>query len=191
MAAADGPAPGADGPAPGRVQRAGAVTTRVGDRLPPVSLPSTSGRVLDVLAEARDRHLVLFFYPGDRDGLRFPELSGCTAEACAFRDYASELDAAGAVILGVSTGTTERQQAFIDREGLRFELLSDRDHALIGALGIPLWRSYEGEEFVSRTTVVVRRGGFISAIFEDVSVPGHLAAVLAAVQALERSGSTL
>jgi peroxiredoxin Q/BCP len=174
-----------DRPQPGRVHRAGAVQARVGELLPEVSLPATSGRDVDLAAEARQRHLVLFFYPGDRDGLRFPELSGCTAEACSFRDHASEIRALGAAVFGVSTGTTDRQRAFAEREGLTFELLSDPHHWLIERLGIPSWRSDAGEEFVSRTTFVVRRGGRIATIFEDVSVPGHLDAVLAAVASLD------
>jgi peroxiredoxin Q/BCP len=169
----------------GRVHRAGAVSAAVGDTLPPVSLPATSGRDVDLAAEAKQRHLVLFFYPGDRDGLRFPELSGCTAEACSFRDHTSAMRALGAAIFGVSTGTVARQRAFVEREGLTFELLSDPQHTLIDALGIPLWRTDCGGEFVSRTTFVVRRGGCIARIFEDVTVPGHLDAVLGAVQSLE------
>ena len=175
---------GTDAPAPGGVSRAGSVEASVGQILPSLRLPSTAGRDVDLAAEAQQRHLVLFFYPGDRDGLRFPELQGCTAEACAFRDHASEMRALGAEIYGVSTGTTTRQQAFAEREGLAFELLSDPERALIDALGIPLWRSAEGEEFVSRTTFIIRRGGRIANIFEDVKVPGHLDAVLSAVQEL-------
>lgn len=153
--------------------------------LPHVSLPATSGRDIELTSEAQDRHLVLFFYPGDRDGLRFPELSGCTAEACSFRDYGTELHALGAAIFGVSTGTVARQRAFVEREGLTFELLSDPRCELIDALGIPLWHSRDNaEEYVSRTTFVVRRGGLIATIFEDVSVAGHVEAVLGAVRSL-------
>jgi peroxiredoxin Q/BCP len=177
---------GPDAPAPGGVSRAGSVGARVGQILPALSLPSTNGRSVDLGVEAQERHLVLFFYPGDRDGLRFPELQGCTAEACALRDHASEMRALGAEIYGISTGTTTRQQAFAEREGLTFQLLSDPDHRLIDALGIPLWRSAEGERFVSRTTFIIGRGGRIANIFEDVEVPGHLDAVLSALQELTR-----
>jgi peroxiredoxin Q/BCP len=171
-------------PSPGRVHRAGTVTARVGDPLPSVRLPATSGQQVDLGAEAQARHLVLFFYPGDRDGLRYPELSGCTAEACAFRDHASEIRALGANQFGVSTGTVERQREFVKREGLTFDLLSDSEHTLIDALGIPIWRSDQGESFVSRTTVIVQRGGRIATIFEEVAVPHHLEAVLGAVRRL-------
>lgn len=176
---------GADRSEHATVHRVGALDARVGDLLPEVRLPATSGRELNLMAESRQRHLVLFFYPGDRDGLRFPELSGCTAEACSFRDHATEIRALGAEIFGISTGTTARQHAFVEREDLAFELLSDPQHQLIDRLGIPLWRSEGGEEFVTRTTFVVRRGGRIATIFEDVTVLGHLDAVLASVTSLE------
>lgn len=174
----------ADEPTRGRVRRHGAVRARVGDPLPRVWLPATSGRDVDLSAEAQERTLVVFFYPGDRDGLRYPELSGCTAEACSFRDHDSELRTLGTALFGVSNGTIARQRAFVEREGLSFELLSDRQHKLIDALGIPMWRSTEGEQFVSRTTFIVGRGGGIASIFEDVSVVGHIDAVLAAVRSL-------
>ena len=177
--------PGADRPEQARVHRAGVLEARVGDLLPEIRLPATSGREVNLMAESRRGHLVLFFYPGDRDGLRFPELSGCTAEACSFRDHATQIRALGAEIFGISTGTIARQRAFVEREDLAFELLSDPQHHLIDRLGIPLWRSEGGEEFVSRTTFVVRRGGRIATIFEDVAVPRHLDAVLVAVSSLE------
>ncbi len=175
----------ADLPNTKRLRRVGAVAAAVGDMLPHVSLPATSGRNVDLAAEAQDRHLVLFFYPGDRDGIRYSQLSGCTTEACSFREQHWKIRALGAAIFGVSTGTIARQRAFVDREELTFELLSDPRRELIDALGIPLWRSDEGEKFVSRTTVVVRPGARIATIFENVSVPAHLDAVVSAIRSLD------
>ena len=51
-------------------------------------------------------------------------------------------------------------------------------------LGVPLWTSEDGEVFVSRTTIVVRRGGAIAKIFDDVQPIGHVVDVVSSVRAL-------
>jgi peroxiredoxin len=107
---------------------------------------------------AQEHHLVLFFYPGDREGLRYPELAGCTAEACAFRDHLFQFRQSGAVVYGVSLQPVERQRGFVAREHLTFPLLSDQSERLVRALGVPVWESESGERFAVRTTVVVARG---------------------------------
>lgn len=136
------------------------------------------------MAEVGKNHLVLFFYPGDREGLRYPELVGCTPEACSFRDRLNELRSLGALVFGVSAQPTMRQQDFVRREGLTFELLSDEGWELMKSLGIPAWSSPTGERFPVRTTMVVEKGGRVADIFEDVEVEGHLERVIISLQKL-------
>jgi peroxiredoxin len=71
-----------------------------------------------------------------------------------------------------------------EREHLPFELLSDGHKTLTTTLGIPIWKSVSGEEFVDRATIIVQRGGKISHVFEDVHVDGHIAEVLDALSHL-------
>lgn len=168
----------------GRVHRQGKIGVKPDDLLPAVTLHSTAGREVDVAAEATHRHVVIVFYPGDREGLRYPELAGCTAEACAFRDHLDTLRGLGAVLSGVSLQSTERQRQFVEREHLSFELLSDDQKKLVSALGIPIWISNAGEEFVTRTTVVVSKGGHVAAVFEDVDMVGHVEGVIEVVRQL-------
>ncbi len=168
----------------GQVRRRGKVSIRPGDRLPPVTLRSTAGRNVDLAAEAVNHHVIIFFYPGDRLGLRYPELAGCTSEACSFRDHLDTLHALGAIVFGVSLQSTGRQRQFVEREHLSFELLTDERRELAKALGIPCWMSQLGEWFVARTTVVVARGGPVAYVFEDVEVDTHVEAVIKAVQRL-------
>jgi peroxiredoxin Q/BCP len=167
-----------------RLERRGTLRVRPGDRLSAVSLSSSSGRDIDLVAAADQAHLVLFFYPGDREGLRYPQLAGCTPEACAFRDSLADFVAAGALVFGVNLHSAARQREFVEREGLGFELLSDADHLLTNALGIPIWRSQAGEEFVTRTTIVVRRGGEIVHVEEVAEPVEHVSRVLALVTRL-------
>ncbi|WP_240691575.1 IclR family transcriptional regulator domain-containing protein [Amycolatopsis nivea] len=166
----------------GQVRIWGRAAVRVGDRLPALTLPSTSGRLVDLGAVARDRPVVLFFYPGDREGLRYPELAGCTTQARAFRDCAGAIASFGAELFGVSLQSTPRQREFIDREQLPFELLSDQGRELVGALGIPLWMSRLGEDYPARTTLVVGRGGSVTAVLENVPAQGHAAGALNALE---------
>jgi peroxiredoxin Q/BCP len=170
----------------GRVSKSHAATTaKVGDRIPDLACSATTGRTVELLHEVNTRHLVLFFYPGDLEGLRYPEMSGCTPEACMFRDKLSVLRGLGAEVFGVNLHSTKRQRSFVEREHLGFELLSDEDEALTNALGVPVWRSEHGEVFVTRTTLVVEQGGRIAAVFDDVQPAGHVDAVVAAVRALQ------
>ena len=162
-----------------------------GAHFPSVVLPSTSGRDVNLADEARARHLVLFFYPGDGASLQYPRLAGCTAEACAFRDSLTEFHALGAAIYGISLQPTERQRQFAARENLTYELLSDERGKLISSLNIPRWVSRSGEEFVDRTTLIIERGGRIAEVYADVQVAGHVDEVLAAVRRLPAQDDTL
>jgi peroxiredoxin Q/BCP len=169
----------------GNVAKSHAATSaKIGDSMPDIALPSTSGRAVDLRQEAGAHHLVIFFYPGDLEGLRYPEMSGCTPEACMFRDNLAVLRALGAEVFGVNLHSTKRQCSFVAREHLGFELLSDEDETLTHALGVPVWRSEHGEVFVTRTTLVVERGGRITSVFDDVQPAGHVDQVVTAVRAL-------
>jgi peroxiredoxin Q/BCP len=64
-----------------------------GENAPPFTLPDGQGRQVS-LGDFVGRHVVLYFYPAD-------DTPGCTKEACGFRDAWSDLQALGAVVLGV------------------------------------------------------------------------------------------
>lgn len=171
--------------ATGQVHKEGNIVVRVGDTFPSVSLPSTSGRSVNLRAEADTHHIVLFWYPGDREGIRYPELSGCSAEGRSFRDNIDAIGRFGVVIYGVNFHSTERQREFVERESLNFELLSDANHELAQALGIPIWTSNSGEKFASRNTFLIRKGGQIAKVFPDLATSeGHVEDVLVALEEL-------
>ncbi len=156
-----------------------------GDWLPAARLPSTAGGYVELREAATGSHVVLLFYPGDREGLRYPQLAGCTQEACSFRDALSSFRRLGARVFGISLQSTNRQREFVAREGLTFPLLSDEHEQLVGLLGIPVWESEAGERFVARTTLVVRRDGQIAEVFEGVDPAGHVERVLASLGAID------
>ncbi len=155
-----------------------------GERPLALSLPSTDGNLVNLGQVMQDSHVVLFFYTGDREGLRYPELSGCTAEARSFRNMIQTFQSLDTVVFGIRLQPTERQREFVEREHLNFPLLSDADQAPCQVLGIPIWVSDQGERFAMRTTIVVERGGSVARVWAPKDVAGHVEEVLAAVQAL-------
>jgi peroxiredoxin/ribosomal protein S18 acetylase RimI-like enzyme len=116
--------------------------------LPPIELASTSGTTLRL--DRLPRPAVLFFYPrtgvpGEPVGKgvsgesweSIPGARGCTPQSCGFRDAHAAFAAMGVDVLGVSTNTTEHQQAFKDRERVPFEFLSDSGLTLARAMRLP------------------------------------------------------
>ena len=112
--------------------------------VPALSLPATSGRMID-LAEFARRPAVLFFYPrtgekGKPAGRAWdliPGARGCTPQSCGFRDLHGEFQALGVTLAGVSTQTTAYQREFVERNRVPFELLSDAELMLTHALKLP------------------------------------------------------
>lgn len=105
------------------------MSLQVGDTVEDFTLPDETGterRLTELLA---DGPVVLFFYPAALT-------SGCTAEACHFRDLAGEFEAAGARPVGVSGDTVEKQQEFAGRHTLGMPLLSDTDGTIRERFGV-------------------------------------------------------
>ncbi len=120
----------------------GACDHLAGAELPPLALPSTSGREV-FLPELR--RAVLFFYP--RTGVPLepalddwnwiPGARGCTPQSCGFRDLHEEFERLGVTVYGVSTQTTAFQRAFLERNRARYEILSDEALRLVRAMRLP------------------------------------------------------
>jgi peroxiredoxin Q/BCP len=146
-----------------------------GDKAPPFSLPADDGRTVS-LSDFRGRKVVLYFYPKD-------DTSGCTTEACGFRDGWPAVERAGAVVLGVSPDGTRSHQRFKQKYGLPFPLLADEDHRVAEAYGAWGEKSMYGRKYagILRTTFIIDETGTIAQVFERVRPEGHAAAVLTAL----------
>ena len=146
-----------------------------GDAAPEFTLPSDRGG--DVSLESlRGRPVVLYFYPKD-------DTSGCTTQACEFRDSWAEVQARGAVVLGVSPDSVASHQKFRDKFSLPFPLLADADHAVAEAYGVWGEKSMYGRKYqgILRTTFIIDPAGRIAHVFEKVKPRGHAAEVLDAL----------
>ena len=147
----------------------------VGSRAPAFSLPNEKGQVVK-FSELKGKAIVLFFYPKD-------DTSGCTKEACSFRDGLQAIRKKGAVVLGVSADSVASHQKFSNKYDLNFPLLSDESKAMIQAYGVWKEKSMYGRKYmgIERTTVLIAKDGTITHVFPKVKVEGHYEEVLAAL----------
>ena len=150
----------------------------VGDPAPDFTLATDEGREL-TLSSLRGRPVVLYFYPKD-------DTSGCTAQACGFRDAFPRFAQGEAVILGVSPDSVRSHARFREKYDLPFTLLADEDHAVAERYGVWAEKSMYGRKYWGnlRTTFVVDRVGRIARVFERVKPAGHAAEVAAALDEL-------
>lgn len=128
------------------------------------------------LSDYRGRKVLLYFYPAD-------DTSGCTKEACNFRDDYSAYEKADVVILGVSPDDVESHAKFKKKFQLPFPLLVDEGHKVCDMYGVwgPkkfLGKAYDG---VLRTTFLIDENGTIVKVFENVRPAEHSTEVLAAL----------
>ena len=135
--------------------------------------------------------VVLYFYPKD-------DTSGCTKEACQFRDLLPRFKKLNATVFGVSPDSSESHAKFAAKYDLDFTLLADVPVLPKGvtegkgtpkvchAYGVWQEKSMYGRKYmgVVRTTYLIDAKGKVAQRWDKVKVPGHAEAVLEAVKAL-------
>ena len=148
----------------------------VGKKAPAFALPATGGGTVSNAA-LKGKPFVLYFYPKD-------DTSGCTAEACGFRDAWPAFKKLGAVVIGVSKDSLKSHDKFAAKHDLPFPLASDEDCAVLEAFGVWVEKSMYGRKYmgIERSTFLVDGEGVVRAVWRKVSVPGHVDAVRAALQ---------
>lgn len=154
-----------------------ATTLEEGGKAPAFTLPSDEGGKVS-LAGLKGKTVILYFYPKD-------DTSGCTAEACDFRDNWKAVQAAGAVVLGVSPDGLASHGKFRAKYSLPFPLLADEDHAVAEAYGAWGEKSMYGRKYhgILRSTFIIGPDGRIVRIFRKVKPKGHAGEVLDALRA--------
>jgi peroxiredoxin Q/BCP len=123
--------------------------------------------------------VVLYFYPKD-------DTPGCTKEACSFRDRKAEIEAWGAVVLGVSPDTVESHAKFRDKYDLNFRLLADADHQVAEKYGAWREKNMYGKKSmgIQRSTYLIDAEGKVAKVWQRVTVDGHDDQVLEALKSL-------
>ena len=150
----------------------------VGKKAPAFTLAADDGTKVR-LSALKGKPVVLYFYPRD-------DTPGCTKEACAFRDRKSEIDALGAVVLGVSPDTVERHVKFRDKYTLNFPLLADPDHKVAEKYGAWREKNMYGKKSmgIQRSTYLIDAAGKVARVWQRVKVAGHDDQVIEALKEL-------
>jgi thioredoxin-dependent peroxiredoxin len=141
-------------------------------------LPLTlSGGSTATLSDSAGRWLVLYFYPKD-------STPGCTMEAVEFDASLPKFRQAGATVIGVSRDSLKSHANFAAKQGLQFELASDADETLCRAFDVIREKQMYGRKVVGieRSTFLIDPQGVVREAWRRVKVPGHVQAVLAALQ---------
>jgi len=113
---------------------------KVGDAAPDFEAVSDSGETIK-LSDLRGKRVVLYFYPKDNT-------TGCTQQACAFRDSYPEVEAKNAVVLGVSPDSAKSHTNFKTKFDLPFPLLVDSEHAIAEKYDVWREKSMYGRKYM-------------------------------------------
>ncbi len=145
---------------------------KIGDKAPDFRLTADNGETVS-LKDFRGKKVVLYFYPKDMT-------SGCTAEACDFRDNIKKIEKKNTVVIGVSADDTKSHVKFKEKYNLPFTLLSDSTHKMLLEYGVWQEKSMYGRKYMGivRTTFIIDEKGKIQNVFEKVKVKGHVEDIL-------------
>jgi len=154
------------------------MSVELGDKAPDFTLP-TDGAGSVSLSKLGGKKVVLYFYPKD-------DTSGCTAEACGFRDAFPDYGGTGAVVIGISKDSVASHDKFKKKHGLPFVLASDTSGEVCEKYGVWVEKSMYGRKYmgIERATFLIDAKGVVRGVWRKVRVPGHVAEVLKAAQAL-------
>ena len=148
----------------------------VGKKAPLFTLSDQDGEK-HTLKECAGKKVVLFFYPKD-------DTSGCTKEACGFRDELAKFKRAGAVVFGISPQGIESKAKFAAKHDLSYPILADEGSKVCAKYGVWQEKSMYGRKYmgVVRTTYLLDEAGKVIERWDKVKVPGHAEAVLERVK---------
>ena len=148
------------------------ITLKEGDEAPDFKLQADNGNWVKLSDYRGNSNVVLYFYPKDKT-------SGCTKEACNFRDNISKITDQNAVVLGVSVDDIDSHKSFKDEQKLNFILLADTNKEVS--------KTYSGlssSGMSKRVTFVIDKNGIIKKIFPSVDVNEHYKEIIDALAKL-------
>lgn len=144
-----------------------------GQKAPAVKLKNQDGKTVQ-LKDYLGKKVVFYFYPRDLT-------PGCTTQACDFSENMTRIKRKKAVVLGVSFDDEAKHQKFIDKHGLKFDLLVDGEKEIAKKFGVYQKKKFMGKEFMGivRSTFLIDEKGKIEKIWSPVKVKGHVDEVMA------------
>jgi len=144
----------------------------IGDNAPNFEVKNQEGKTVK-MSDFKGEKLVLFFYPK-------ASTPGCTAEACNLRDNYQEFISKGYAVLGVSADSEKRQQNFLNKNGLPYDLLADENKEVIKSFGVWGPKKFMGREYegIHRTTFIIDENGVIIDVITKVKTKEHTSQIL-------------
>jgi peroxiredoxin Q/BCP len=154
------------------------MTVTVGKPAPDFTLPTDGGGKIS-LKGLRGKNVVIYFYPKD-------DTSGCTAEACGFRDQLPKFGKINATVIGISRDSVASHDKFKAKYDLPFTLAADDKGEVTERYGVWVQKSMYGRKYmgIERATFLIDDKGVVRQEWRKVKVPGHVEEVLKAVKAL-------
>ncbi len=150
----------------------------IGKPAPDFTVQTDEGKTVS-LSDYKGKNVVLYFYPKD-------DTSGCTQEACDFRDAFPRFGKAKAEILGISPDSVASHVKFKKKYELPFTLLADTEKEVAKAYGVWRKKKFMGREYmgVVRSTFLIDKKGVLRNAYEVKRVAGHAAEVEEAIALL-------
>lgn len=143
--------------------------------------PATSGQTVK-LSALKGKQVVIYFYPKD-------STPGCTTQGQGFRDQHEAFKSANTEVFGISRDSLKSHENFKGKQEFPFELISDKDEAVCQLFDVIKLKKLYGKEYlgVDRSTFLIDKDGVLRQEWRGVKVPGHVDAVLAAAQELNKA----
>lgn len=146
-----------------------------GSQAPEFRLPDQSGN-FHQLSDYTGKWRIVYFYPKD-------DTPGCTKEACSFRDGQAKLQAAGAVVLGISVDSAESHRRFAEKHKLNFPLLADEDGKVSRQYGVLM--DWHVLRMTRRVTFLIDPDGNINHVYHQVDPDRHAGEILEKIESLK------
>lgn len=154
-------------------------TPNAGTTLADFSAPLTSGKIFRLSDFSGKQNVVLYFYPKD-------STPGCTTEGLDFSAAYADFQAAGTEVFGISRDSLKSHENFKAKQGFPFELIADPEEQICQLFDVIKLKNMYGKQVrgIERSTFLIDQQGILRQTWRKVKVTGHVAEVLAAVQAL-------
>ncbi len=154
---------------------------KIGDLAPDFCLKNSLDQDI-CLKDFKSKYVVLYFYPRDNT-------PGCTTEAKEFTDFINDFNSLGAEVVGISADSIKSHVKFIEKHGLKINLLSDPEHVVIEKYGAWQKKKMAGREYygIVRSTFIINSEGIIVKIWPKVKSKGHAEAVLETLKEIKIS----
>jgi peroxiredoxin Q/BCP len=146
-----------------------------GDKAPMFEGVNQNGKKIN-LNDFKGKKLILYFYPKDNT-------PGCTAEACNLNDNYEMWIKKGYEVVGVSPDNEKSHLKFIEKFGLKFNLIADTENKILEAYGAWGEKSMYGKKYmgVLRTTYIINENGIIESVFDKVDTKNHTKQIIEAL----------